>query len=97
MEQQKTHVISLIIEFVKNQAAKNKEEIQEIEQLKKKVTNFIQSIKENGTGNPNVTQVQRAIKALYQVRKKHSGKQRIFLINLQMIKGYYRLSNIFAL
>ncbi|XGA07898.1 MAG: hypothetical protein U0X86_000015 [Wolbachia endosymbiont of Xenopsylla cheopis] len=78
LEQQKTHVISLIIEFVKNQAAKNKEEIQEIEQLKKKVTNFIQSIKENGTGNPNVTQVQRAIKALYQVRKNIAANKEFF-------------------
>ncbi|GHM58048.1 MAG: hypothetical protein sL5_01990 [Candidatus Mesenet longicola] len=78
LEQQKTHVISLIREFVENQAAKNKEEIQGTKQLEEKVKGFIQSIKENGTGNPNVTQVQRAIKALYQVRKNIAANKEFF-------------------
>ncbi|WP_339045720.1 hypothetical protein [Candidatus Mesenet endosymbiont of Agriotes lineatus] len=79
LEQQKTHIISLIIEFVKDQATKNKEEIQDIEQLQKKVTDFIQSINNVAKDeNSNVCQVQKAIKALYQIRKNITANKEFF-------------------
>lgn len=74
LEQQKTHVISLIIEFIKD---KNK--IQNIKQLEDEVTDFIQSINNVAKDeNSNVCQVQKTIEALYKIRKNITANKEFF-------------------